>query len=353
MSRDPLIIPRTASSTNPYAFALNDPINLSDPSGLDPGLGLCATSSGGPCGGTGDASLGVGVALGIGIGLATSWGGSGGSGGGPAGPSLLSKDAFDTAPIAMWPQWQSRDFLDRFAGRNGYGSFDAYLDGIADGISGAKESTDSINPGLFPIVGTTSLFLDGGLQLVRGIKDERNAARRGDTAGMYAARGEQAIGVGKSLVAIASVVGPAAEVGATVRAGAGVASAAEGGGVTTFYRGMTWGEASEVVQNQALDASRIAANQRLNPGAAGSGAYLTSQEKAAVYFGEIAGHQGRGLGPAVVRMDVPTSQFSAFAARRGISVETPIPRMPFPATETLIPMDYIAEFNSMCTFCFH
>lgn len=121
-----------------------------------------------------------------------------------------------------------------------------------------------------------------------------------------------------------------------------------------FFRGMTWGEAMEVVQNQGLSAERIAANQALNPGAAGSGAYITSQEATAGYFADLAAHGGRGLGPAVVSMDVSAVEFNAFAARNGIAVETPIPRGPFPgATETLIPLENIAEFNSICTFCVH
>ena len=140
-------------------------------------------------------------------------------------------------------------------------------------------------------------------------------------------------------------------IGAAVVGGRGGGTAE---GTTTFYRGMTWGEAQEAIAAQGLSAERILANQTQNPGAAGSGAYLTSQAATAEYYADLAGYQNRGLGPAVVRIDVPSAQFSAFAESRGIRVETPIPRGPFPgATETLIPPEHIFDFNGMGTFTIH
>ncbi len=125
-------------------------------------------------------------------------------------------------------------------------------------------------------------------------------------------------------------------------------------GTTTFFRGSSYLEALEAVEAQGLNAERIAANQALNPGAAGRGAYLTSQRATGNFYADLVGGQGRGLGPGLLRIEVPTSQWNAFAARVELSVETPIPRGPFPgATETLIPMEHIEEFNQMAKFFLH
>ncbi|MFQ5803446.1 MAG: RHS repeat-associated core domain-containing protein [Candidatus Methylomirabilales bacterium] len=36
LQREPIVVPRSASKTHPYAFAWNDPVNFADPSGMDP-----------------------------------------------------------------------------------------------------------------------------------------------------------------------------------------------------------------------------------------------------------------------------------------------------------------------------
>jgi RHS repeat-associated protein len=50
LSRDPLVVPRTAATTNAYAFVTNDPVNFSDPSGLQENFcfGFLCPSSGAP-----------------------------------------------------------------------------------------------------------------------------------------------------------------------------------------------------------------------------------------------------------------------------------------------------------------
>jgi RHS repeat-associated protein len=67
LSRDPLLIPRTATTTNPYSFAMNDPVNGSDPSGLCGGpeeapcpLPIIFPGGGGGGGGSGGSSGGGG-----------------------------------------------------------------------------------------------------------------------------------------------------------------------------------------------------------------------------------------------------------------------------------------------------
>jgi RHS repeat-associated protein len=192
-------------------------------------------------------------------------------------------------------------------------------------------------------------------------------SQQGETAEAFVEGLNATVNASVGFVTGASLAAPAAGAGARVRppvapsvtARRPIGSTLEevgaaGGETTTFYRGMTYGEALEAVEAQGLNAQRIAANQTLNPGAAGSGAYLTTQEATAAYYADLAGLQGRGLGPAVLRMEASTAEFNAFAARWGVRIETPIPRGPFAgATETLVPMEGIGGFNAIFHFFLH
>jgi RHS repeat-associated protein len=119
----------------------------------------------------------------------------------------------------------------------------------------------------------------------------------------------------------------------------------------TFYRGTTWGDASEVEANQAIDTARVAANQAATPPASGPGVYLTSQRSTAEYYANLAGGNGRGMGPGLVRIDVSAQWFSEFSARNGIEYEAPVPQPPTPGqTETIIRMENMDEFNANAAF---
>jgi hypothetical protein len=117
-----------------------------------------------------------------------------------------------------------------------------------------------------------------------------------------------------------------------------------------FYRGTSRLAADEIVESQAFDATRIAEQQALY-GAEREGVFITSQSETAQSFAEAAYGDGRALGPGVVKIEVPASEFGNFAARNGIAVETPIVRpLAGGQTETLLPFHTLSEFYKFATF---
>lgn len=169
-----------------------------------------------------------------------------------------------------------------------------------------------------------------------------------DVAAISGAVRPGAIGaVDDTLGAIARDEAAAATAGGGGRAGAAAP-------VTTFYRGTTLGSALEVVEKQALEVERISINQVRYSGAAQSGVYMTSQGKTAVAFADLAGGGGAGLGPAVIRIDVDTQRWVAFAEAHGIPIETPVPRpLAIGQTETVIPFEQVPEFDAIATYSLH
>jgi len=118
-----------------------------------------------------------------------------------------------------------------------------------------------------------------------------------------------------------------------------------------MYRGTSYASAFEVVQSQAFDVLRIRQLQELT-GQGRQGVFLTTQEATGQFYADIAGMHGRGLGPAVVQMEVLTSELEAFLQKHQIPFETPVDRLPW-QTETLIPFEAASEFESFCRFFHH
>jgi RHS repeat-associated protein len=145
MSRDALTDTSTSTHANPYSFALNDPINRSDPSGLDP------CDDGASCN-NGPVYDGPGFTWGL---------GASNGGGYPAGPSTdaLSTGGIDvskpTVNAARPPnftsialQAQARDNAERdqywWGTRIIWGGFDE----LTNSLNGAERTIEATNPAL-------------------------------------------------------------------------------------------------------------------------------------------------------------------------------------------------------------
>jgi hypothetical protein len=76
--------------------------------------------------------------------------------------------------------------------------------------------------------------------------------------------------------------------------------------------------------------------------------YTTSQEETAAYYADLLFNKGRAGGPAILKIEVPSQAFGEFAAERGLGIELPVPRPPFPGqTETFIPFEHLDAFNNL------
>jgi hypothetical protein len=122
--------------------------------------------------------------------------------------------------------------------------------------------------------------------------------------------------------------------------------------ILTFYRGTTYYDALETVQRGAFDAARLAEIQ--TTASYDPGLYLTTQLETARYYADLAGLQGRGGGPAILRISIRADDFLRLIVEHGIMFESPVSRPPFAGqTETLIPPLAIPEFNAMMRVVLH
>jgi len=334
LSRDPLLVPRTAATTNPYAFALNDPTNLSDPSGLDPcaGNSFCISASLG-----GDDANAIATAATLGV-LAANFFLAGGDEPPMMSSSAPQMAAYSAAFDGQMAQHRLSSTTSALLGSYDSGSWGSNLvGGVGDGIydMGAGIVHSVINP-LQTVKGIGHALLHPiatGEAIGRSIKQTGRAILSGDSRAL-----------GHAIVGIAAIVGPGAagkvlgEVGELGKVGEVVQAAEAGtGGEVVLFHGTDVTSARGFLAGTELDSAAAAAGK-----IDGSrGFFLATAPEDAEYF---AARRGSGT--------VLQYSFSPTAVQRlgGLNV-TPLGSLgkfgSFSGGEAIVGTDSFGTFNSL------
>jgi RHS repeat-associated protein len=123
-------------------------------------------------------------------------------------------------------------------------------------------------------------------------------------------------------------------------------------GTKTLYRGTTYADAMNTEQSGRVDANTVRYYQTRSgyTPARGPGYYTSSQYSTAEYwaFNGPAG-TGVGLGPAVIRIDIPVDSWAEFVDTQGIAEDLPVQGRPG-QMETVIPLDALDALSDIATF---
>ena len=117
----------------------------------------------------------------------------------------------------------------------------------------------------------------------------------------------------------------------------------------TLYRGTTYFDALEAQQGQALNLSRIAANQVGATNDLGPGIYLTESRFTAIQFAVNHGGSGRGGGPAVLTIEITNGKWWLLKTFNGAVDRVPISDMEG-HFQSFVPEAAGAKFNAYAVF---